>query len=351
MAPNEERGFSVALSGGVDSTAAAISLVRGGFDVLAMTFITSDEPHSTRAAESANIIARALGVEHEVLDVSEMFERLIIDPFVDSYLSGLTPNPCIWCNREVKFGLLLDEARARGRTLATGHYAGLDAGEDGAVKLRRGTDRSKDQSYVLWTLDQAALSGVVFPLGGVTRDESLRLVGEEGLGDAVAPESQDICFLSGGRYGDFIRERAGGGLTPGPIVDPEGNVLGEHEGLAFYTVGQRRGLGLGGSDPLYVLELRVESNCVVVGDGSLLGCAEFRVEDLNFISGRAPDGRLQVEVITRYRGPANEAELEVMDNHAGTVRYAKPGPPAVPGQSAAFYRGDELIGGGFISRD
>ncbi len=342
--------MAVALSGGVDSAAAAAVLLRLGNDVLGLTMRLPTADAGGSSVEAAASVARSLGIAHEVIDLADEFERLVVSPFVESYSSALTPNPCVECNRSVKFGLLLEAALARGcDALATGHYARLEGGGPGRYRLFRGADRSKDQSYVLWTLGQDTLERVSFPLGNMHKKQAAGLALNAGA-DVGAQESQDICFLSGNSYRDLLAERAGGMLVPGPILDREGRVLGEHRGLAFYTVGQRRGLGLGGPRPMYVLELRREDNTLLVGDMESVRCSGFYVEGLSFVSGNIPTAALDCLVQTRYQGPALPALLEPAGEYRAIVRYPEPGPAAAPGQSAVFYSGDELLGGGLIIR-
>lgn len=340
---------AVALSGGVDSAAAAALLKSEGFEVLALTMrLFSPGDGGEEVVESARAVARALGVEHEVVDVTAEFEHLVIEPFLNAYIHGTTPNPCVTCNRFIKFGLLLDAALERGcEFLATGHYARLEGGPGGPVRLFRGADAAKDQSYVLWTLEQETLKRLLFPLGRLTKDEVKALAREAGAG-RTSPESQDICFLAGGSLAGLVAGRASGLVRPGPVLDTSGNIIGTHRGLPFYTVGQRRGLGLGGPKAMFVLELRGDDNTLVVGGADALACLEFRVAELNLISGETPAGTLSCLVQTRYRGAALPAKLEVLEGRRSIVRYAEPGPAAAPGQSAAFYQDGELIGGGVI---
>ena len=345
-----ERTVAVALSGGIDSAAAAVLLKNKGFRVTALTMVLPDLGLRTLdQVGAARAVADSLGIEHRILDVTEEFERLVIGPFLDGYLNGTTPNPCVTCNRKIKFGLLLEEASRLGCAyLATGHYAQLHAGESGLYALSRGADPSKDQSYLLWTLDQPTLARLIMPLGDMNKKESVEVVSGAGV-TGTAPESQDICFLAGYSYTHLIEERHPGALVPGPIVDTEGRRLGEHRGLAYYTVGQRRGLGLSGSRAAYVLEIRAPENTLVVGGRESLHSEGFDARDLNFISGLAGADEFTCTVKTRYRGPSLPARVTVRGTEGAQVLYEQPGPPAAPGQSAVFYQGDEVLGGGVIA--
>jgi len=345
------RKVAVALSGGVDSAAAACILKDRGFEVLALTMRTPtlDESESGAVAV-ARAVAKAIGIEHEILYIEKQFERLVIEPFLETYINGETPNPCVVCNRDVKFGLMLDEASKRGCALmATGHYARIDGGGKTPYEVFCAADRDKDQTYVLWTLDQTTLSRVLFPLGRLTKAEAAAIARDAGVRDTT-PESQDICFLAGDSYSSLVAARAPDAIRPGPIVDVEGDVVGTHRGVAFYTVGQRRGLGVGGPSAMYVLEINPAENTLVVGDRRSLSTEEFRVAALNFISAAPPADRFECFVKTRYKGPSLPALVEEMEDDLLSVRYREPGPPAAPGQSAVFYLDDELLGGGVIVR-
>ena len=345
------RKVAVALSGGVDSAAAACILKDGGFELLALTMRTPTLDRSeTNTVAAARAVAEAIGIEHAVLDIEKQFEHLVIEPFLDTYINGETPNPCVICNRDVKFGLMLEEAGNRGCDLmATGHYAGIEGGGRSPYGVLRAADRDKDQTYVLWTLDQATLGKVLFPLWRLTKQEASGFARDAGV-HCAAPESQDICFLAGDSYAGLVTARAPESIRPGPIVDVEGVVVGTHRGLPFYTVGQRRGLGVGGPSAMYVLEIDPARNTLVVGDRRSLSTEEFLVAAYNFISGQPPTDRFECLVKTRYKGPSLPALVEMGKDNLLIVRYREPGPPAAPGQSAVFYSDDELLGGGVIVR-
>jgi len=342
---------AVALSGGVDSAAAACILKDRGFELLGLTMYTpAFEEGETNTLSAARAVAEAIGIEHEIVDIEDRFEKLVIQPFLDTYINGETPNPCITCNSEIKFGLMMDEAISRGCDLmATGHYARIEGEGRGPFMVLRAADRDKDQTYVLWTLDQSTLGRVLFPLGRLTKREAAVVARDAGV-HHTASESQDICFLAGNSYAGLVAARAPESIRPGPVVNAQGVTVGTHRGLPFYTVGQRRGLGIGGSSAMYVLEIDPGRNTLVVGDRGSLSVEEFPVTVLNFISGQPPSDRFECHVKTRYRGSSRPAVVEMRKDDLLTVRYREPGPPAAPGQSAVFYSDDELLGGGVVVR-
>ncbi len=342
---------AVALSGGVDSAAAAALLLSEGYEVHGLTMLLQREaPHCSRAVESARRVAAELGISHEVIDLSEDFERAVISPFITAYLEGRTPNPCVVCNREIKFGLLRSRAAELGfEALATGHYARIRPPSGGRpAGLMRAADAGKDQSYVLWTLKSSELSSLLFPLGGATKEDALRIASEAGV-RAGLHESQDICFLGEENYATLIERRAPGACVPGPVLDESGRRIGTHRGVACYTIGQRRGLGIGGPEAMYVVEVRPERNELVVGSAEDLACLEFRVSDLSFVSGAEALEPVTCAVKTRYRGPSLPAVVHPQGGGRAVIRCKRAGPPAVPGQSAVFYDGEELLGGGVIT--
>ena len=337
--------IAVALSGGADSAVAALFLRDAGYEVLALTMVTRGTLGT--AAEIAEAVARRLGIEFCAVDLGREFEDYVVKPFREGYQSGITPNPCVECNRRIKFGFLLERALEKGAVrMATGHFARTGRGADGMFRLYRAADRSKDQSYVLWGLDQEKLSRTVFPLGNFTKKDVLEKARKAGL-DCTAPESQDICFIKGKSYREIFKENAAS--FPGPIVDCDGNRLGTHRGLPCYTVGQRRGLGLSVPGAMYIIEIRYQDNAIVVGGRNMLYCRSFTVGGLSFISER-PERALACQVKTRYRGPLLPAFLSLEGDKA-LVEYPEKGPLPAPGQSAVFYRGDELLGGGIIERN
>lgn len=335
----------VGLSGGVDSTVAALLLREGGYAVHGLTLWlwSPDGPLENRccSVDTAALAARELGIPHEVVQAGPAFRALVVEPALRDFRSGRTPNPCAVCNRDVRFKLLLREAERRGIELvATGHHARVDR-EGGKFRLLRGRDPGKDQSYFLYGLSQGELQRALFPVGEKTKGEVRALARALGLTAAGLPESQDLCFAPEG-IAALVPD-----APPGPIVDLRGRVLGKHRGLPHYTVGQRRGLGLPSPEPLYVVALDPERNAVVVGPESALAASGLVAEDLHWIEGGPPAVEFPCEVQVRYRSPPVPAEVRV-DGDQAVVRFAKPVRAVTPGQAAVFYRGEEVLGGGVI---
>jgi len=347
----------VAMSGGVDSSLAAALLVEAGHDVVGATmktFCYSETPSHGKTCcgldgiNDAKRVAAALGIPHYVFDVEEDFTRDVIDDFVHEYARGRTPNPCVRCNSNTKFRDLMRRGRALGcDRIASGHYvrAGEIAGE---TALFRGHDAAKDQAYFLWGLPRELLPRLLFPLGELTKDEVRAGARALGLVTADKPESQEICFVPTGDYRDLLQKRLGPhpALEPGPIVRASGEVVGEHEGYAGFTVGQRKGLGGGFPEPLFVLEIRPETREVVVGERQELYRDEVDVSGVNWLTEPPPRGRT-VQVQLRHRAPPASAEVQV-EGEACLLRLADPQPAITPGQSAALFDGERLLGGGRI---
>jgi tRNA-specific 2-thiouridylase len=343
-----------ALSGGVDSSVAAALLLEQGHEVVGVTLKQWIGPDgrlpitgccTVADAEDARRVAAQLGIRHYVLDHVADFAKSVVDPFVSGYLAGMTPNPCVECNRRVRFGALLDRTEELGcDVLATGHHARLDL-TGPRPRLLKGRDATKDQSYVLHMLGASDLVRIRLPVGEMTkadvRDEAARL----GLATATKPESQDLCFVEGD-YREFLRERAPGAFRPGAIVDGRGRELGGHDGVADFTVGQRRGLGLSVGEPLYVTSIDPVEARVTVGTARELSVSACEVSDVSFV-GEEPVSGSRVQVKVRYRSEAVAALLETDDGCL--VRFDEAQPAVAPGQSAVFYRGEEVLGGGVIT--
>ncbi|NOY97630.1 MAG: tRNA 2-thiouridine(34) synthase MnmA [Chloroflexi bacterium] len=351
----------VAMSGGVDSSVAAALLKQQGHDVIGMMLRLWSEPgkeDSNRCCTPdsmalARRVAAKLDIPFYVVDAKEVFRSTVVQYFLDGYARGVTPNPCLVCNRHIRWEFLLDRALALGADyMATGHYVGLREEPDGRFALLRAVDRTKDQSYVLSVLRQEHLRRALFPVGGYPKSEIRRIAADFGLPVARRADSQDLCFLAGEDYRAFIRRNAPGIARPGEIVTRDGTVLGEHQGLAYYTIGQRKGLALrqisARSEPFYVLAKDAASNTLVVGTADELGLRELSVKDVNWISGDAPDGPFRAEVKIRYT--AREAWAGVTPENGGraVVQFDEPQRDITPGQAAVFYRGDVCLGGGTI---
>ncbi len=345
-----------AMSGGVDSAAAAAILVAEGFDVTGATlrlFGAGDgenTPADVSDADAARTSAEALGIAHVVFDVSDAFFENVITPFAGAYVSGKTPNPCVDCNKTVKFGVLLQKALELGMdTIATGHYARIEYDEkSGRYLLKKAADTIKDQTYMLYTLSQDQLRRSLFPLGGLKKDEVRTLAAARGLGSAFRKESQDICFVPNGDYGAFLEDALCIKSAPGLFKDLQGRVLGAHKGIIHYTVGQRRGLGISADRPKYVVSKDAVTNTVVLGDEEDLYADVMTVGDVNLIAAEHLSGPVRATVKTRYSQKEAEATITPLDKNTLSVRFDKPQRAVTPGQSAVFYLDDTVLGGGKI---
>jgi tRNA-specific 2-thiouridylase len=338
---------AVAMSGGVDSSVAAALLLDAGYDVIGVTMEVY--PGATAAAD-AQRVAGHLGIPFYRFSLEEAFAREVVEYFTGAYLQGLTPNPCVVCNRKIKFQALAEEARKLGAAyFATGHYVrkGYEPELD-RFTLARGKDPKKDQSYVLFGLTQEQLARSLFPLGGYEKEEVRALARQWNLPSAGKAESQEICFIPNNDYSRFLEEKRPEAVRPGNIRDTSGRILGRHRGVAFYTIGQRRGLGIADTTPYYVVALRPEECEVIVGKAGETYREECRVTMVNWVSIPPPREPLPVTVKIRYTAPAVPAVLEPAAGEV-RIRFAKPQRAVTPGQAAVFYREDLVLGGGFIT--
>ena len=346
----------VAMSGGVDSSVAALLLQRQGYDVVGVTMKLysldqADLPDYYRGCctvddvEDARIVCNRLGIPHYVLNVQREFQDHVIDYFCSEYQQGRTPHPCIACNDKIKFNFLSTRASILdAKYVATGHYARIVGGPVG-FSLKKGLDAAKDQSYVLFGMGQDELGRTLMPVGGYSKEAIRQLALEADFPNAEKPDSQDICFIPFGDYKAFLEERIT--TTGGDIVDQEGNVLGQHKGIEFFTVGQRRGLGITGAEPLYVLRVEPEANRVVVGPEQALYRDNLSVSRVNYVAGSPPAESTPVKVKIRYKFEAAQAVLHPRPEGA-VVSFEKPQRAITPGQAAVFYQDDTVLGGGFI---
>ncbi|MEX0922991.1 MAG: tRNA 2-thiouridine(34) synthase MnmA [Rhodovibrionaceae bacterium] len=359
--PPAETRVVVAMSGGVDSSVTAALMKEAGYEVVGITLQLYDHGAAVEKKGAccagqdiydARRVAETLDIPHYVLDYESRFREAVMEDFAESYLRGETPIPCVRCNQSVKFHDLLGQARALGAdALATGHYVRREAGADGRGQLLRAVDDSRDQSYFLFATTQAQLDFLRFPLGGLPKRETRALAERFALPVAAKPDSQDICFVPNGSYARVVERLRPGALDAGEIVDLEGRVLGRHEGIINYTIGQRRGLGIGGvEEPLYVVHLEPEARRVVVGPHAALARDVVRVGELNWLDGAVLSAApRRVSVKLRNTQAPVDAEVVAAGDSGAEIRLPAPQHGVSPGQAAVFYQGDRVLGGGWIA--
>ena len=350
----------VAMSGGVDSSVAAALLAREGFDIVGVTMRLFNAPFDGAAklsksccsledVEDARATCRIIGAKHYYMNFEKEFKQHVIDYFVGEYRQGRTPHPCLACNDRLKFSFLMDRAELMDAdVVATGHYAQIGIGHSGCRKLLRGADALKDQSYVLYNLRQDQLRKLAFPVGGYSKDEIRQIARDAGLPVADKPDSQDICFIPTGTYREFVEERLDEPRS-GVVVDVDGNVLAEHDGIHRFTIGQRKGLPMMGGTkrPIYVTSINSKSGKVTVGSVEGLLRDEVYASAVNWINGRPPNGD-GVTAKIRYRSPEESASVEMLSGDVARVTFEQPVRACTPGQAIVFYNGDQVLGGGFI---
>ncbi|MBI3882340.1 MAG: tRNA 2-thiouridine(34) synthase MnmA [Verrucomicrobia bacterium] len=348
------------MSGGVDSSAAAALLVEQGWDVIGITLKlwpqdcvsrAEDKCCGPQAVTDARAVSHKLNIPYYLVDEAADFQKQVINYFAEEYRAGRTPNPCVMCNEKLKFGTLISRAQQLGaEKIATGHFARVERRDDGRHLLKRGRDARKDQSYFLFTLKQDQLARSLFPLGELTKHDTREIARDCELKTADKEESMEICFVPDKDYGKFLQQAHLVEKHQGDIVDPTGRVLGQHDGIEFYTIGQRKGLGLSSPKPLYVIELDPKTNRVIVGDELLLERAEFTVERCNWIPFDEPPASIEVMAKIRYNHPGTTATVTPQPNGAAKVRLHIPQRAITPGQACVFYQDDLVVGGGWIAR-
>jgi len=353
------------MSGGVDSSVAGYLLREQGYDVIGVTMKVwpqdcisraEDKCCGPQAVADARAVAHSLGIPHYVVDEADQFERTVIDYFTSEYQAGRTPNPCVMCNEKLKFGNLWGKAEALGCDyIATGHYAIIEHHESASAArpavLRKGVDPRKDQSYFLFSLRQSQLRRALTPLGTMRKPEIRRIAHSLGLKVADKIDSQEICFVPGNDYKAFLRSHLGENeFHRGEIYDVAGNFVGEHGGIEFFTIGQRKGLLGGSARPRYVVDLDAETNRVIVGEADDLVCDEFEIDRTNWIARDLPAEDVELAVKIRYSHPGTRATVTPLENHRARIRLQEPQRAVTPGQAAVIYNGDVVIGGGWICR-
>lgn len=360
----KQKRVVAAMSGGVDSSLAAALLKEQGFEVIGVTmklfslpeeFCKSETLRSCcgwKATEDAHQVALTLGIPHYVVDFRESFEKYVIADFCEEYERGRTPNPCVRCNQHIKFNVLMKTLRAfKADYLATGHHARIEKNEeDKRYLLKKGEDKEKDQSYFLYTLNQKQLLRLLMPIGHLTKKEVRERAKSLGLPVAQRPESQEVCFVPDKDYARFLRTRIPAAFRPGPIIDVKNRIMGEHKGIAHFTIGQRKGMGIAAPRPLYVLEIRAEDNTIVIGTNDQLYRKKLLASGLSWVSTRRLENPMTLKAKIRYRHEEAKALLTPLGSGQVIVEFEKPQKAVTPGQSVVFYERDTVVGGGIIDK-
>jgi tRNA-specific 2-thiouridylase len=360
MSENGKTRVVIGMSGGVDSSAAAALLLEQGYEVIGITLKlwpqdcvnrAEDKCCGPQAVSDARSVSHKLNIPYYLVDEAEDFQKVVINYFAEEYRAGRTPNPCVMCNERLKFGTLINRARQLGAEfIATGHFARVEKSPEGRMLLKRGKDPRKDQSYFLFSLRQEQLARTLFPLGEMTKTDTRCVARENNLKTADKDESMEICFVPDKDYGRFLELSNLVKRHKGDIVNLQGQVLGKHDGIEFYTIGQRKGLGISSPKPLYVIELDAEKNRVIVGDDSALDRDEFRVERCNWIPYETPPASMEVSAKIRYNHPGTPATVVPDDKGGATVKLHVAQRAITPGQACVFYQDDLVVGGGWIGR-
>jgi len=340
------------MSGGIDSSVATKILLDQGHKVVGITLDLFCDPDNDTHIEDARLACTSFGIEHRVYHAQEDFTKHVISPFVSTYLVGATPNPCIACNRYIKFGALVEYAQEQGfDAVATGHYARIEQDQNTLrYLLKKGADPAKDQSYVLYNLTQNQLKHTLFPLGAIDKEAVRHIARKAGFETAEKKESQDICFVPDGNYQEFIEQKIPGSVTPGKFLSVDGTEIGIHRGITHYTIGQRRGIGTGFGKPMYVVAKDAEKNTITLGENpDLLSCGLI-ADDLNYISIETLDKPTQVLAKIRYNQDGKEALITTCKDGTIRVDFDERQRAVAPGQAVVFYQGDIVLGGGTIIR-
>lgn len=357
---NQNARVVVGMSGGVDSSVTAALLKDQGYEVIGMMLRLWSEEHlgkenrccTVDALSDARYIAGSLDIPFYAVDVKDTFRKTVVQTFIDGYKDGITPNPCLTCNRHIRWGFMYKRARALGADyLATGHYARLRRSAEDGIQLLKGVDPDKDQSYVLHVLNQDLLQHTLLPLGDYTKKEVREMAAAYDLPVAQRPDSQDLCFLGGDDYRDFLKRNDPEVGRPGPILDTQGKQLGEHDGLAFYTIGQRKGLGISPPDPHYVIEKQPEKDALIVGTRDEIGQDTLTAKNVKWVAGQPPPEPFQGEIKIRYTAALKSGTVEPRPDGKARVTFQQPLRDITPGQAAVFYRDEVCLGGGIIERD